>query len=244
MPKKRSPDSKPVGEPQRILIERLDEMGVTMKAASLKWANKNHSYLRQFIFEGVPQHLDEDARAALAHHTGLTEEQLGRKPRAINEEEPAKVVEIERPRTDPAPLITAGGPNHQAGGVLLPVYAATQGGQGHLIVTFDPVDYKSAPEEVMRAKDAHGILVVGDSMVPAYWPGDIVWVTPYKPLQRDKDYVLYHGKPAGEAECMIKRLVGFSDRTLKLRQWNPLKDFTEDGKDWPVRHQIHSKTNA
>lgn len=164
--------------------------------------------------------------------------------RTFDRGEPARAVEIERPKTDPAPLITAGGPNHHPGGALLPVYAATQGGQGHLIVTFDPVDYKSAPEEVMRAKDAHGILVVGDSMVPAYWPGDIVWVTPYKPLQRDKDYVLYHGKPAGEAECMIKRLVGFSDRTLKLRQWNPLKDFTEDGKDWPVRHQIHSKTNA
>lgn len=164
--------------------------------------------------------------------------------RTIDGNEMAKADEIERPKTDPAPLITAGGPNHQRGGALLPVYAATQGGQGHLIVTFDPVDYKSAPEEVMRAKDAHGILVVGDSMVPAYWPGDIVWVTPYKPLQRDKDYVLYHGKPAGEAECMIKRLVGFSDRELKLRQWNPLKDFTEAGRDWPVRHQIHSKTNA
>lgn len=245
MPKKRDPDSRPAGEPQRILMERLDEMGVTMKTASLEWLKRNHAYLRQYIFEGVPQYLDEADRVVLAQFTGLTEDEIGRKVRTFDRSDSGKVVTTPaRPRTDPVKPVTEGGPILTPNAAVLPVYAATQGGPGHMIVTFEAVDYKSAPEEVMRAKGAHGVLVVGDSMVPAYWPGDIVWVMPYKPLQRDKDYVLYHGRPSGEAECMIKRVIGFSDRELRLRQWNPLQDFTESRKDWPVCHQIHSKNNA
>lgn len=158
---------------------------------------------------------------------------------------PTKNIGFDRSRGERVQIIPGGGPvlasNTTA---VLPVYAAAQGGKGHLIVTFEPVDYKAPPAELLTVRGAYGILVVGDSMAPAYEPGDIAWVTPYKPPQRGKDVVLYHGQPTGEAEAMIKRLVNFNDREWHLKQFNPAKEFTESRKDWPVCHQIHSTTNA
>lgn len=171
----------------------------------------------------------------------------GEPPRTVRfgDNEPAtKVVKFGRPKGQRLQLVDKGGPALERNAASLPVYAAAQGGTGHLIITIDPVEYRSPPTDLLSIRGAHGILVVGDSMVPAYEPGDIAWVTPYRPPQRNKDVVLYHKKPEGEAEAMIKRLLNFTDRDWRLRQYNPAQDFTESRADWPICHQIHSKTNA
>lgn len=157
---------------------------------------------------------------------------------------PTKAIPFDRRRGEAVRIVTSGGPALERNAAMLPVYSAAQGGKGHLIITIEAVDYRAPPAEILTARGAHGILVVGDSMIPAYRPGDIAWVTPHKPPQRDKDVVLYHGKPSGEAEAMIKHLVSFNDREWKLEQYNPPEEFTESRQDWPVCHQIHSKTNA
>jgi phage repressor protein C with HTH and peptisase S24 domain len=96
----------------------------------------------------------------------------------------------------------------------------------------------------MRVRDAYGILIVGESMVPAYRPGDVAWVNPHKPLERDTDVVLYHVPPNEEAEAIIKTLIGFSQREWKLRQYHPARDFTESRADWAVCHRIVGKRNV
>lgn len=127
---------------------------------------------------------------------------------------------------------------------LVPVYAAAQGGEGHLIIDFHPIDEVTPPEDIARVRGAYGILIVGESMVPAYRPGDIAWVNPHKPPERDTDVVLYHVPPNGEAEAIIKMLIGFSPREWKLRQYQPPKDFTESTADWTVCHRIVGKKNV
>ncbi len=129
-------------------------------------------------------------------------------------------------------------------GALVPVYAAARGGEGHLIIDFNPVEQVSPPDEIARVRGAYGILIVGDSMVPAYRPGDIAWVNPHKPLERDTDVVLYHVAPHGEAEAIIKALVGITERYWKLRQYNPPMDFNESRADWTVCHRIVGKKNV
>ncbi len=130
------------------------------------------------------------------------------------------------------------------GVALVPVYAAAMGGKGHLIIDFSPIDEIAPPPEIARVRGAYGILIVGESMVPAYRPGDVAWVNPHKPLERDTDVVLYHVPPTGEAEAIIKALVGFSDREWRLRQYQPLLEFAESRVDWPTCHRIVGKKNV
>lgn len=127
---------------------------------------------------------------------------------------------------------------------FVPIFSAAQGGKGHIIIDLNPIDEARPPDELLRVRDAYGILIVGESMVPAYRPGDVAWVNPHKPVERDTDVVLYHVPPHGEAEAIIKTLIGISQREWKLRQYQPPRDFTESVADWPICHRIVGKRNA
>lgn len=127
------------------------------------------------------------------------------------------------------------------GGVDLPVYAAARGGDGHIIVTFDPVEFVKRPAPLAHVKEGYGLLVTGESMVPAYRPGDTALVNPRLPPERDQDVILYHTPPDGEAEATIKRLVGFNDRDWSLEQYNPATNFTLARPEWPICHRVVGK---
>ncbi|QIG49552.1 S24 family peptidase [Nordella sp. HKS 07] len=169
--------------------------------------------------------------------------------RAISGEAPVSEEEIlelgdpfyPRPRPLEEPVIV---PDGSTGSRRLPIVAAAQGGTGHLIIDHTPIDYLVAPDELLHVRDPYGILIVGESMVPAYRPGDIAWVNPHKLPERDTDVVLYHVPPHGLAEAIIKTLVSWSPREWKLRQYQPARDFMEPVADWPVCHRIVGKKNA
>lgn len=128
----------------------------------------------------------------------------------------------------------------------MPVYAAAMGGDGHLIVTFDAIDYVKRPAVLQNVTGGYGILVKGSSMVPAYREGDTALVNPHLPASRDTDVVLYHTPPKerGEAQAIIKRLIGINDREWKLEQYSPANEFSESRIDWPVCHRVVGKYNA
>ena len=149
----------------------------------------------------------------------------------------------DRPPREPKPTIiipSEPSPNR----TVIPVYAAARGGAGHVIIDHTPIEDAVPPEELVRVRGAYGILIVGESMVPAYKPGDIAWVNPHKHAERDTDVVLYHVPPNGNAEAIIKTLISFSDREWKLRQYQPPLEFTESRVDWPVCHRIVGKKNV
>ncbi|WP_244497602.1 XRE family transcriptional regulator [Aureimonas sp. AU40] len=123
----------------------------------------------------------------------------------------------------------------------LPVFAAARGGDGHVIVTFDAIDWVKRPEPLRNVKGGYGLLITGDSMYPAYRSGDIALINPHLPPMRDTEVVLYHTPPDDSAEAIIKTLVGFNDREWTLRQYNPDTTFTEFVKEWPICHRCVGK---
>jgi phage repressor protein C with HTH and peptisase S24 domain len=127
-----------------------------------------------------------------------------------------------------------------------PVYAAAMGGDGHQIVTFEAIDYVKRPAILESVKDAYGVYIVGESMSPAFEPGDMALVHPHLPPARDKNVVLYHVPPLGsnEAEAIVKRLVRYNDQDWFLKQYNPEREFTETRADWPFCHRIVGKYEA
>jgi hypothetical protein len=125
----------------------------------------------------------------------------------------------------------------------LPIYPAAMGGDGHVIITFDPIEYVKRPAVLEHVKDGYGLYIVGDSMIPAYKPGETALVHPRLPPARDTDVVLFHTPPHAEAECIIKQLNTFNDKEWMLEQFRPPMEFTESRKEWPICHRVVGKYN-
>jgi phage repressor protein C with HTH and peptisase S24 domain len=129
--------------------------------------------------------------------------------------------------------------------IRLPVYAGAAGGSGKIIVSPDIVDRVDMPAALADVKGAYGVMIDGESMIPAYEPGDVAWVNPHLRPMRGKNHIFYHTPPLGEdAEAIIKRLDGWNDRDWDLWQWNPAKAFKESRKIWPVCHRVVGKYDA
>lgn len=123
----------------------------------------------------------------------------------------------------------------------LPVYAAAEGGAGHMIVTTDPIEWVPRPYTLESVDDAYAILVVGDSMIPAFEPGDTAWVNPRLPPMKNCDVVIYEVNAQGEARATIKRLIGWTETEWILQQWNPGETFRLPRSDWPKCHRVVGK---
>lgn len=125
----------------------------------------------------------------------------------------------------------------------LPVMAAAMGGDGHVIISFDPIEYIDRPSYLEHVPDAYGVYIVGDSMYPAYRPSDIAYVHPRLPPAKDTDVVLFHTPPTANAECIIKQLNGWDDKQWHLEQFRPASEFKVDRVDWPVCHRVLGRHN-
>jgi len=123
----------------------------------------------------------------------------------------------------------------------MPVYAAAEGGDGNLILSTDPLEYVKRPYTLENIDDAYGIHIVGESMFPAFEPGDVAWINPRLPPIRGTDVVLYSVNGHGDAHASIKRLVSWTDTEWTVQQWNPAKSFALLRKDWPKVHRVVGK---
>ncbi|WP_439618339.1 S24 family peptidase [Shinella sp.] len=215
---------------QKLIKQAVDD-GVTTYKALADAIGRSHAYVQQFVVRGVPRELRErDERVIL--------DMIGAEPRQA----PLIPSIQSKNKTAFTPVITPG--TELVGQRDFPIFAAAKGGDGHVIVTFDAIEYVKRPAILEGVRDAYGILLTGESMVPAYWPGDMALVHPHLQPSRDSDVVLYHVSPTSEAEAIIKRLVSFNDREWHLKQYNPATDFTESRADWTICHRVVGKYNA
>jgi phage repressor protein C with HTH and peptisase S24 domain len=130
------------------------------------------------------------------------------------------------------------------GGRDLPVYAAAEAGKGQIIVSTDPVDWDWRAAPLSHVKGAYALIIIGDSMVPEYEPGDTALVNPTLPPIRDVTCIFYTEKH-GEARATIKRLIRVTEEHWHVRQWNPPEgassDFKLARKEWPTCHRVVGK---
>jgi len=67
----------------------------------------------------------------------------------------------------------------------MPVYALAEGGEGVALIDREAFEYVDRPYILKDVAAAYAILIDGDSMFPAFEPGDKAWVNPKLPPQRD-----------------------------------------------------------
>lgn len=144
-------------------------------------------------------------------------------------------------RFGPPPSETNGAaPAPVSGGKDLPVYSAAEGGNGVMIVTFEPIDFTRRPPPLESVRDSYAIYIVGDSMAPAYEPGDTALVNPHLPPSPGRDAIFYT-EQAGDQLALVKRIIRATAKEWHVQQWNPRKDFTLSRAEYPRCHIVVGK---
>jgi phage repressor protein C with HTH and peptisase S24 domain len=201
----------------------LAERQLNMSSVSKK-LGKNHAYLHQFLDRGIPAHLPELVREELAVILQVPEAQLESSGR----------------RTRPAGTTRARDlPSFP--GDRIPVLGAGQGGsEGWFPWNGEIVDYISRPPHLAGATQAYAVYVVGSSMEPRYYAGELVYIHPGKPVTTGS-FVLVQIRPEAEGEApraFMKRLVRRTANKVTLEQFNPPKDFDIKTSDILSMHRI------
>ena len=106
----------------------------------------------------------------------------------------------------------------------IPLFGAAQGGAGADITDISsPIEMIPQPVFLSNVSHAYAVYIVGDSMEPRYYAGEIVYVKPGKPPKRG-DYVIVQLQNGGSKEAIVKRFVSQSDNRITLAQHNPDKE--------------------
>lgn len=121
----------------------------------------------------------------------------------------------------------------------LPVFASTEGGEGQFIISTDVIDQVRRPAPLAYVRDGYGVIITGESMVPAFRPGDIALVHPRLPPRVEDAVILF---TAEQDRSSIKEYRGQTQTTWKLRRYRPKEeDFTLQVADWPTIHTVVGK---
>jgi hypothetical protein len=100
-----------------------------------------------------------------------------------------------------------------------------QGGDdGEIVLGGGPVGYADMPPSLEGVRGAFGVYIHGDSMVPRYFSGDIVFMNPVRPTNPG-DFVLIEIQREDEdtSRGFVKRLVTKNQKEVVVEQYNPPK---------------------
>lgn len=126
----------------------------------------------------------------------------------------------------------------------LPVFAAVEAGDGDLMVSTDPVDYVERPWFLGEVKEGYGVIVTGESMIPAYDPGDIAIVNPKIDYLRGKVHVFTCESENSHFRAAIKLLVKVTDNEWVVEQYNPPKQYSLPKSIWTHARRVVGKYNC
>jgi phage repressor protein C with HTH and peptisase S24 domain len=117
----------------------------------------------------------------------------------------------------------------------LPVMGAVKGGsEGFYFNEGEPKEYVPRPATLAGASNGFALYVDGDSMEPRYFAGELVYVTPNRPLTRG----CFVAVELKDGQGFIKQFLKRSDELVVLRQLNPAKDIRLQARDVKQLYRI------
>lgn len=126
---------------------------------------------------------------------------------------------------------------------LLPVFAATEGGRGCMVLSTEAVTYTALPDLINRPEDGYGILIIGESMWPEYKPGETALVHKRLPPLSGEAAVFYSDDGHGTVLATIKIFLRATTTHWYVEQHNPKRKFTLLRKDWQTCHRVVGRYN-
>jgi phage repressor protein C with HTH and peptisase S24 domain len=192
-----------------LIVARVAELGLSLSELSLR-AGKNHAYFQQFIKRGIPDRLPEEVRGLVAGILRVDESQL----KMVGKKSTAPVIPPNAEISGEVQLATR-----------IPVYGQAVGGRdGEFILNGNQVADILAPPSLSRIAGAYAVYVVGDSMEPRYFAGEMVFVNPRLPISKGAFVVAQIAIGDDEIpHAYVKRFVSSDARRLRLEQYNPSK---------------------
>jgi phage repressor protein C with HTH and peptisase S24 domain len=120
------------------------------------------------------------------------------------------------------------------------------GADGWSLWNGDVIDMVDRPASLAGVANAYGVYVVGGSMEPRYFPGELVLIHPGKPVTLGA-FVLVQRKPKQDGEpplAVIKRLIKRTASKITLEQFNPAKSFDIRSDDIVSVHRVVGASEA
>lgn len=161
----------------------------------------------------------EDNLVAVASFLGVTKADLFRHP-------------------DSAPLLTFSEDD------LIPIrgtVAASLSGNSSFELSGETVDFVPRTPTLANALNVYALRVMGDSMIPRYYPGELIFVNPDKPVTPG-DFVVIREPTSNNGQPMnfIKQFKSRTDDTIVAMQFNPYSEFTFTKKSRAEMHRVLS----
>jgi len=123
----------------------------------------------------------------------------------------------------------------------LPVYGSALGGpDGEMIVSFEPIEWVRRPAPLEGVNGGFGFYMIGESMSPAFEPGDMILCHPTRPPFAGQDVLVIRRLDGGQ-NALVKRLVRIGGGGLRLRQFNPPGDFDVPSEEVVSFHLVVGK---
>lgn len=210
-------------DPVRDLVRTtLSQRGLNMSQVS-KALGRNHAYLHQFLDRGIPAQLPEEIREKLAEMLQVPESQLKGSGKHSFSASAAVGRVAGRAAGDKIPVFGFGKPETA----------------GSFIWSGDIVDYVFRSPQLVGATQGYAAYVDGSSMEPRYFPGEVIYVHPGKPVTTGA-FVLVQVKAEeeGTPRAFIRRLVKRSAGKLTFAQFSPPKEFDVRASDVLAMHKI------
>ena len=202
-------------DPVRQLIrDALAERQLNMSSVSKK-LGKNHAYMHQFLDRGIPARLPETVREQLSEILQVPESQLKGGGGQGVKFSPGRQARL----------------TYSASSDKIPVLG---GGSS------EPVEHVSRPPQLAGVNQAYAVYVTASNMEPRYYPGELVYVHPAKPVTA-KAFVLVQIRAEREGEAPTTSIMRFVKRTatkVTLGQLNPPKDIEIKASDLLSTHRI------
>jgi len=102
------------------------------------------------------------------------------------------------------------------------------------------------PASLAGVPSAYAVYVVGASMEPRYFPGELVMIHPGKPVTLGA-FVLVQRKPKHDGDpplAVIKRLIKRTASKVTLEQFNPARHFDIKADDIVSIHRVVGASEA
>lgn len=195
--------------------QRLNELGLTPRAASLKGGGSSDMF--RLVLSGRSANPRADTLRKMASALETTTEWLLKGDGNTKYETPSPTVNTD---LDIPPQES----NSRPKGV--PVMGTALGsivaGEFEGIHINEPVEYVATPPGLARVTGIYAVYVAGKSMSPAHCPGDLRFASKHRPCTPG-DTVIVHTRnhDSDPGQHYIKRLVGRETNAVTLEQLSP-----------------------
>jgi phage repressor protein C with HTH and peptisase S24 domain len=139
-----------------------------------------------------------------------------------------------------SPAKSSGGDNSAAPDRMPVLGMAECGPDGWTMWNGDIIDTIPRPSNLFGAPKAYAVYIVGDSMEPRYYAGELAHIHPGKPITIGA-FVLVQIRPEHDGDtpkAVLKRLVKRSASKIVLEQYNPPKKFEIKSDDIVSLHRV------